>query len=229
MFTVFVTIIWQFLRMGKQISFPWEDLSFTLLLREAGYSEVVHALLCPFFLWQCHLPLDTVSVSWVSWLKWFVEEGHQHKQPAPWKGLCGGARRPITPIVRSLGQLEAGTETDWRAVLRSAGTGPLTPPSLNQHAVHIPRNFFQGHATPCGEIRKIPLKAWGFPGGSDGKKICLKCGKPRLDPWLGKIPRSTEWQSTLVFLPREFPWTEKPGGLQSMGSQRVGYNWATNI
>ena len=24
------------------------------------------------------------------------------------------------------------------------------------------------------------------------------------------------------------PWTEKPGGLQSMGLQRVGHNWATN-
>ena len=24
------------------------------------------------------------------------------------------------------------------------------------------------------------------------------------------------------------PWTEKSGGLQSMGSQRVGHNWATN-
>ena len=25
----------------------------------------------------------------------------------------------------------------------------------------------------------------------------------------------------------EIPWTEEPGGLQSMGSQRVGYNLAT--
>ena len=25
------------------------------------------------------------------------------------------------------------------------------------------------------------------------------------------------------------PWTEEPGGLQSMGSQRVGHNWATFI
>ena len=25
------------------------------------------------------------------------------------------------------------------------------------------------------------------------------------------------------------PWTEKPGGLQSMGLQRVRHNWATNI
>ena len=24
------------------------------------------------------------------------------------------------------------------------------------------------------------------------------------------------------------PWTEKPGGLQSMGSQKVGHNWVTN-
>ena len=25
------------------------------------------------------------------------------------------------------------------------------------------------------------------------------------------------------------PWTEKPGGLQSMGSQRVGHDWATSL
>ena len=25
------------------------------------------------------------------------------------------------------------------------------------------------------------------------------------------------------------PWTEEPGGLQSMGSQRVGHNWATEL
>ena len=25
----------------------------------------------------------------------------------------------------------------------------------------------------------------------------------------------------------EVPWTEEPGGLQSMGSQRAGHNWAT--
>ena len=24
------------------------------------------------------------------------------------------------------------------------------------------------------------------------------------------------------------PWTEEPGGLQSVGSQRVGYDWAAN-
>ena len=32
------------------------------------------------------------------------------------------------------------------------------------------------------------------------------------------------WQRTLAFLPGESPWTEKPGGLQSMGLQRVGHD-----
>ena len=27
-----------------------------------------------------------------------------------------------------------------------------------------------------------------------------------------------------IFLPGKFPWTEKPGGLQSMGLQRVGHD-----
>ena len=26
----------------------------------------------------------------------------------------------------------------------------------------------------------------------------------------------------------EITWTEEPGGLQSMGSQRVGHDWTTN-
>ena len=40
--------------------------------------------------------------------------------------------------------------------------------------------------------------------------------------WVGKIPCRRAWQSTLVFLPGESPWTEQPGKLQSIGSQRVG-------
>ena len=27
----------------------------------------------------------------------------------------------------------------------------------------------------------------------------------------------------------KIPWTKDPGGLQSMGSQRVGHNWATSL
>ena len=57
----------------------------------------------------------------------------------------------------------------------------------------------------------------GFPGGSDSKEsACLQCRRPGLDPWVGKIPWKRAWQPTPVFLPAESPWTEEPGGLQSM-------------
>ena len=36
-----------------------------------------------------------------------------------------------------------------------------------------------------------------------------------------------KWQPTPVFLPGESPWTEVSGGLQSMGSQRVGHDCVT--
>ena len=39
--------------------------------------------------------------------------------------------------------------------------------------------------------------------------------------WVGKIPWRRAWYPTLVFLPRESPRTEEPGGLQSLGLQRV--------
>ena len=43
-----------------------------------------------------------------------------------------------------------------------------------------------------------------------------------LQPGVRKIPWRRAWQPTPVFLPGESPWTEEPGGLQSMGWQRVG-------
>jgi len=47
--------------------------------------------------------------------------------------------------------------------------------------------------------------------------------RPRFSPWVGKIPWRRTWQPTPLF-PGESPWTEEPGGLQSMGSQRVRHD-----
>ena len=41
--------------------------------------------------------------------------------------------------------------------------------------------------------------------------------------WVGKIPWRRAWQHTPVFFPGESPQTEEAGGLQIMGSQRVGH------
>ena len=42
-----------------------------------------------------------------------------------------------------------------------------------------------------------------FPGGSDGKSVCLQCSRPGFDPWVGKIPWGRKWQPTPVLLPGE--------------------------
>ena len=55
-------------------------------------------------------------------------------------------------------------------------------------------------------------------------RICLQCGRPGLNPWVGKIPWKRTWQRTPVFLPGESRRTEEPGRLYSLGSQRVEHN-----
>ena len=42
-----------------------------------------------------------------------------------------------------------------------------------------------------------------FPGSSDSKSVCLQCGRPGFDPWIGKVPWRRKWQPTPVFLPGE--------------------------
>ena len=60
-----------------------------------------------------------------------------------------------------------------------------------------------------------------FPGGSAVKNLSTM-----QEPWVGKIPWRRAWQPTPVFLPGESPWTEEPGGLQSIRSQSVGRDWS---
>ena len=64
-----------------------------------------------------------------------------------------------------------------------------------------------------------PLTFYHF----SGYKVLFYCGfKIYIFWWV--IMRKA-WQPTPVFLPGEPPWIEEPGGLQSMGSQRVGHDW----
>ena len=46
-----------------------------------------------------------------------------------------------------------------------------------------------------------PILIFDFPGGSDGKSVCLQCRRPRFDPWVGKIPWRRKWHPTPVLLP----------------------------
>ena len=59
----------------------------------------------------------------------------------------------------------------------------------------------------------------GLPWGLRRYRFCLQCRRPRFDPWLGKIPWRRKWQHSSILV-WEIPWTEEPGGLHSMGSQK---------
>ena len=48
---------------------------------------------------------------------------------------------------------------------------------------------------------QILYDSTSFPGGSDRKSVCLKCGRPRFDSWVGKIPWRRKWQSTPGLMP----------------------------
>ena len=61
------------------------------------------------------------------------------------------------------------------------------------------------------------------------KRICLQCRRAGFDPKVGKIPWRRTWQTHSSIFAWRIPWTEEPGGLQCMGSQRVGNDWKTNI
>jgi len=62
----------------------------------------------------------------------------------------------------------------------------------------------------------------GFPGGTVLKNPPANAGDTRSDPWAGKNP-CRKWHP-LQTLAGKMPWTEEPGGLQSMGLQRVRHD-----
>ena len=74
--------------------------------------------------------------------------------------------------------------------------------------------WFLGGEDPWRRDR-LPTPVLSGPWLLRRLRICLQCGRPELDPWVGNIPCKRAWQPTPVFLPGEFPWTEEPGGLWS--------------
>ena len=62
-----------------------------------------------------------------------------------------------------------------------------------------------------------------FPGGSDGKESVCNAGNQGSIPGLGRYP-GEETATHSSVLAWRIPWAEEPGGLQSMGSQRVGHD-----
>ena len=84
----------------------------------------------------------------------------------------------------------------------------------------LPPSFpFFTSETGLGSILMTP----GFPGGSDGKNLpAMRETWVRPLGWEDPLEKETTTHSSV--LAWRTPWTEEPGGLQSMGSQRVGHD-----
>ena len=67
----------------------------------------------------------------------------------------------------------------------------------------------------------------GFPGSTDDKEPSYQCRRLKRLKCLGQEdPQEKEMVTHSSILAWRSPWTEEPGSLQSVGSQRVRHNWS---
>ena len=77
-----------------------------------------------------------------------------------------------------------------------------------------------GSGTSAGEGIGYPLQvSWASLVAQliKKKKICLQCGRPGFDPWVGKISWRRDRIPTPVFWPGEFHGLYSPWGCKELG------------
>ena len=74
-------------------------------------------------------------------------------------------------------------------------------------------------------IKEELLEGWdGAFQVTQSRRIPSQYRRRGFDPWVRKILCRWKQQPTPVFSPGKIPWREEPGGLQSMGLQRVEHD-----
>ena len=84
---------------------------------------------------------------------------------------------------------------------------------------------------PCRQLTVglSRFKTSWLPRWLSDKEPTCQCRRHKshwFNPWVRKIPLEKEIVTHSSILAWEIPWTEEPGGLQSMGSHRAGHDWA---
>ena len=75
----------------------------------------------------------------------------------------------------------------------------------------------------CKYIHTV-VQTLGFPDGSDSKEAACNVGDPGSIPGWGRSLGVGNGNSCKYSCPWRIPWTEDPGGLQYMRSQRVRHD-----
>ena len=71
--------------------------------------------------------------------------------------------------------------------------------------------------------QQLPSRTQFAHNYSATNRICLQCWRPMFNPGSGRNPGEGTGYP-LQYLAWKISWTEEPGELKSMGSQRVGHN-----
>ena len=93
----------------------------------------------------------------------------------------------------------------------------LLPPEKQMKSSQTTKQLF----SPTSFSASFPRRL-GFLDGSDGKASACNAGKPWVQSLGQEDPLEKEMATHSSNLAWKIPWMEEPGGLQSMGSQRVG-------
>ena len=119
------------------------------------------------------------------------------------------------------------------ALLEHAGQSPTPRPF---HPDHLPHSLttsalhsnipFQVSLLLSPYINLVSTPLLWLPRWLSGKESACQCRRHGFDPWVWKILGEGNG-NPLSILAWDIPWTEEPGGLQSMESQRVRYDLAT--
>ena len=76
----------------------------------------------------------------------------------------------------------------------------------------------------CKDLAQIFISiGLGLPRWLSGKEPTCQCKRCRSDPW-GEDSLEEGMATCSSIVAWRIPWTEEPGGLQFMGSQRVGHD-----
>ena len=133
----------------------------------------------------------------------------QQQMMRDWR-LCVGTRAWWWPMAQMVFSDNCwGLAVPWHVLLRSCSSA-----LYGQKGVFLP-------------LDPHFMEAEGFPGGSDSKESACLVGDLGSIPGSGRSPEEVHG-NPLHCSYMENPMTEELGGVQSMGSQRVGHNWVTN-
>ena len=119
----------------------------------------------------------------------------------------------------------------WTVILEKTLESPLDCKEIKP--VNLKRN--QPEYSLEGPMLKLKpiiwppdVKNWLIGKDTDAEKRLKAGGKGENRKWNGWMASPTQW--TWVWASsRSWWWTGRPGVLQSMGSQRVGHDWATEL